>query len=143
MFNDQIDFKERLTPNFQLFEFFQTEHDEALLRKEFLSLSDNFLIEVYYNIKQTAQRWQSVRDILGFPIGILSGWRSKRVNDLVGGVPGSTHKLGQALDPALTILQYKELFNLFDNGNKWAGGFGMGYAKAHGDIGQNRNPWRY
>lgn len=41
---------------------------------------------------------QSVRDVLGGPVFITSGYRSREVNDLVGGRPDSRHMLGLAAD---------------------------------------------
>ena len=41
---------------------------------------------------------QPLRDRLGEPIAILSGFRNPVVNDLVGGVSTSQHTLGEAAD---------------------------------------------
>lgn len=41
---------------------------------------------------------QPLRDALGHPIKINSGFRSARINKLVGGAPSSQHVLGQAAD---------------------------------------------
>lgn len=41
---------------------------------------------------------QPLRDRLGGPIAILSGYRSKDLNVLVGGVPNSQHCRGEAAD---------------------------------------------
>jgi uncharacterized protein YcbK (DUF882 family) len=41
---------------------------------------------------------QPLRDHIGKPITILSGYRSKAVNKMVGGVKNSQHLIGQAVD---------------------------------------------
>ena len=45
-----------------------------------------------------AGRDGSRRDLIGTPIAITSGYRSKEINKLVGGVPNSQHCLGEAAD---------------------------------------------
>lgn len=45
-----------------------------------------------------SQLLQPLRDRLGEPIAILSGFRCPVVNDLVGGVSTSQHTLGEAAD---------------------------------------------
>ena len=42
--------------------------------------------------------WQPVRDILGHPIRITSGYRSPKLNSAVGGAANSAHKFGNAID---------------------------------------------
>lgn len=50
------------------------------------------------NLKITAQAMEHVRDLLGHPIHVSSGYRNPRVNKAVGGVPNSDHALGWACD---------------------------------------------
>ena len=51
------------------------------------------------NIRRLVERLlQPLRDRLGEPITILSGYRSDELNRLVGGVPSSQHRLGEAAD---------------------------------------------
>ena len=52
---------------------------------------DNLLELVFYVL-------QPLRDKLGKPMIITSGFRSKKVNELVGGVSNSQHLYGQAAD---------------------------------------------
>ena len=42
--------------------------------------------------------WQPVRELLGVPMLITSGYRSARLNKLVGGQPSSAHQHGYAID---------------------------------------------
>ncbi len=41
---------------------------------------------------------QPIRDELGVPVRVLSGWRGKRYNYAVGGVKASRHLTGEAAD---------------------------------------------
>ena len=51
------------------------------------------------NLAQLVERLlDPLRERLGEPIAILSGYRSPEVNSLVGGVPDSQHTLGEAAD---------------------------------------------
>jgi len=54
--------------------------------------------EVLDNLMVTADKAQELRDLLGFPIKIMSGYRCEALNKLVGGSPNSQHKKGQAID---------------------------------------------
>lgn len=49
-------------------------------------------------IEAATNLFQPVRDILDQPMGISSGYRSKTVNDAVGGSATSAHSLGYAID---------------------------------------------
>ena len=54
--------------------------------------------EEAYNIILSASKLDLVRMILGKPVIVNSWYRSKKVNEKVGGVPTSQHALGQAID---------------------------------------------
>lgn len=49
-------------------------------------------------IQRTAMRMEAIREFLGGPIIINSWYRSTVVNNAVGGVANSQHKLGEAVD---------------------------------------------
>lgn len=56
---------------------------------------------------------QPIRDKLGQPITVTSGFRCKKLNKIVGGVKTSQHLLGQAADITLGNTKLnKELFDL-------------------------------
>ncbi len=67
------------------------------------------------NLMAIAQNvFQPVRDHFGKPIAITSGYRSKALNDLIGGASGSQHSKGQALDLDADVyggLENHQLFN--------------------------------
>lgn len=55
--------------------------------------------DVIENLKSIANKvFQPLRDNLGVPIGISSGYRSKELNKAVGGSRTSQHMVGEALD---------------------------------------------
>ena len=82
---------------------------------------DNLLELIFYVL-------QPLRDKLGKPITITSGFRSAKVNQLVGGVGNSQHLYGQAADmvvsgmtPAQLVefvkdsgIEYDQLINEYD-----------------------------
>lgn len=49
-------------------------------------------------LRDTAERMEAVRDLLGHPIIVSSGYRSPEVNKAVGGAPTSAHIGGRAVD---------------------------------------------
>ena len=82
---------------------------------------DNLLELIFYVL-------QPLRDKLGKPMVITSGFRSVKVNELVGGVDNSQHLYGQAADfvvngmtPAQVVefvkksgIEYNQLINEYD-----------------------------
>lgn len=50
------------------------------------------------NLRDTANAMEDVRELLGYPILVHSGYRSPEVNQLVRGVPTSAHCQGYACD---------------------------------------------
>lgn len=58
---------------------------------------------------------QPLRDLVGVPIIISSGFRCDKVNQLVGGVPNSQHRKGQASDINAKGFTARELFKTIIN----------------------------
>jgi len=54
--------------------------------------------EVLDNLKELASHLEDVRNVLGNPIRVSSGYRSPVVNSLVGSKPSSAHVKGLAAD---------------------------------------------
>lgn len=81
-----------LTENFTLEEF---AHSETATRRGLLNEPSPEIVET---LKHTAARMEEIRELLGVPITILSGYRSVKVNSAVGGNPQSQHVLGEACD---------------------------------------------
>lgn len=122
-------------PNCQNFiwgEFFVTTHDQELLRREFLLLPAATQILYKQNILCLANRLQALRDFLGGPmITITSGWRSKRVNDLVTNAKKSYHLYGMAADIKVAGVSPQHVQELLKG---WSGGLGLNPDFTHLDM---------
>lgn len=66
--------------------------------------------DVKETIAQLAQTLQKIRDLLGEPIHISSGYRCKELNDMIGGATNSDHLFGAAAD--IRCSDNKKLFDL-------------------------------
>jgi uncharacterized protein YcbK (DUF882 family) len=117
----------RLTKNFTLKEFFVTNAagGYAGLVDDYVKLNKYQQELVYRNVELVAIALQEVvRDAVNASVVITSGWRSERVNRLVGGTRGSAHTLGMAVDfyvEGFTKSQMKALANRLNE--EWGGGF--------------------
>ena len=69
---------------------------------------DNLLELIFYVL-------QPLRDKLKKPIIITSGFRSVKVNELVGGVSNSQHLYGQAADITVNGMSAAQLFDFVKN----------------------------
>lgn len=84
---------DRLTPHFTLSEFL---HSETAVR---LSLFNSPRPPVLRAIREVlAPGMQRIRDLLGQPISVSSGYRSPVVNKAIGGSATSQHTRGEACD---------------------------------------------
>ena len=54
--------------------------------------------DIVTNLKATAINLENIRSLLSCPMIVTSGYRSKRVNELVGGAINSAHMQGYAAD---------------------------------------------
>ncbi len=72
--------------------------------------------DVINNLKSLCENLlEPLREKLGKPIHILSGYRSQELNKAVGGVGNSKHLLGQAVDITIEGMGHPELYNLIKN----------------------------
>ena len=101
----------RLSKNFTLEEMMATSHGK---------LQDMPTGEVILNLTFLCARvLQPLRDTIGRPVYINSGYRSKRLNARVGGVPNSYHLRGLAADIHVDNDEHaKVLFDILRQ-NKW------------------------
>lgn len=84
---------ERLTPSFWLSEFFKS---DTALRK---GIDNTPTPEALANIRTLlGPGMQRIRELLGAPVSISSGYRSPALNRAVGGSQTSQHSKGQAAD---------------------------------------------
>ena len=81
-----------LTPNFTLEEM---TYSQTALRRGLNNQPSKAMIE---KLRQTAQKMEAVRTLLGVPIHINSAYRSPSVNRAIGGASTSQHCKGEAVD---------------------------------------------
>ncbi len=95
------DLRMKLSNNFSLGELLRSETAERQedLKQEQENPSDKIVSNLTYLTQTTLQ---PIREQLGFPIRISSGYRSPGVNSKVGGSPTSQHCLGEAADCSLS-----------------------------------------
>lgn len=65
--------------------------------------------DIFSNIKKVASLLQSVRDEVNYPIFITSGYRCPDYNRVIGGVEGSAHTKGLAVDVKVDNSFYRYL----------------------------------
>jgi hypothetical protein len=117
----------QLTKNFKLSEF---------------QLNDPIPEKYIGNIKEVATQLQKVRDILGKPIIITSGYRSPAYNKKIGGATNSQHLYGKAADTKMMGINIKEYIAYlirYTNFN----GFGIANSYVHCDTRPNFTVWVY
>ncbi|MEB3355295.1 MAG: D-Ala-D-Ala carboxypeptidase family metallohydrolase [Synechococcales bacterium] len=85
-------FQQKLSPNFRLWELIQSSTADRL------NIDNTPNATEIERLRQLAQQiLQPAHDALG-PLKITSGFRSEALNQAVGGVPNSDHRLGYAVD---------------------------------------------
>lgn len=82
----------QLTPHFTLLELTRSATADRL------RVDNTPTPKALDNLKRTAQMLEGVRSVLGVPVIVTSGYRSRAVNAAVGGVTSSDHATGQAAD---------------------------------------------
>lgn len=98
--------------------------------------------EFWDNIEEVAIQLQKVRDILGRPIIITSGYRTPEYNKLIGGAVRSQHLLGKAADSkCVGVNTYKYLAYLIKYTNFQ--GFGISNSYIHTDTRKIFTVWVY
>ena len=115
----------KLTKNFNLEEF--ACNDGTAVPKRF-----------YDNCKELAENLQVLRDSLGVPLEVLSGFRTVKHNKKIGGAPASFHLTASAVDlKASTIPTYKiymRILKLMEEGKMKKGGLKCYPTWVHYDI---------
>ena len=86
-----------ISNNFSWSEFEHTEHEAELARMGKRNVISTF--EVRDSVLALVRKvLQPLRDIYQKPMKVNSGYRCKELNEIVGGVPSSQHRLGEAAD---------------------------------------------
>ena len=95
-------------------------------------------VQLIPNVLELAKNLQVLRDELGEPLQILSGYRSPAWNKKVGGEPNSYHMKGMASDLTTRGLTPKQLhtkiLQLIKAGKMKEGGLGLYPGFVHYDI---------
>lgn len=102
---------------------------------EFIREGDNPNADILFQIQILANRLQVVRDLLGLPIHITSGYRNPTHNAAVGGAKNSYHVKGMAADIIVTGMPARALQAYLKN---WSGGMGRYPDFTHLDVGPER-----
>ena len=79
---------------------------------------------VRLRILRTAQEFQKIRDAWGRPLGVTSFYRPEPINAQVGGVSGSRHTTGEAMDIYPTTASLESFYQWIRV--RWSGGLGDG-----------------
>lgn len=119
----------RLTKNFYLSEF--DCHDGTPVPESYVG-----------NVVELAKNLQVIRNEIGVPIEIISGYRTNTWNKKVGGAPKSKHKTAEAGDLSQRKYTPKQLhtiiLSLIKQGRIHDGGLGLYKSFVHYDIGASR-----
>jgi uncharacterized protein YcbK (DUF882 family) len=103
-------------------------------------------LEVLTNLEELATNLQVLRDHIGMPIKINSGYRSPFHNKKVGGAERSQHLLGTAGDLKASGMRPSELHaiieNLIKEGKMKQGGLGLYNTFVHYDIRGTKARWK-
>lgn len=115
----------KLTPNFSKSEFESKDGSPMPL-------------DVLQNIQLLAEQLQVIRDEIGQPISITSGWRSAAHNARIGGAKHSYHVRGMAADIQVTGMHpmdvKKIILKLMNEGKILKGGLKAYKSWTHYDI---------
>ncbi len=97
------------------------------------------------NLLELARQLQVVRDVVGKPISISSGYRSPAHNAAVGGVSDSRHLTAQAADFSVRGVALAEVYcameRLIPSGGMKQGGLGIYRGHLHYDTRGSRARW--
>ena len=90
------------------------------------------------NVQELAENLQVLRDFIGVPIHLNSGYRTEKYNEKIGGSPRSQHKLAKAGDLVTQKYTPKQLGaiikKLILQGKMKQGGVGIYPSFVHYDI---------
>ena len=103
--------------------------------------------EVFNNIQKLANQLQIIRNKVGVPIKINSGYRSPEHNTKIGGSKTSQHLLGKAADIVIDGYTPDEVADLIEelieSGDILQGGLGRYNTFTHYDIRKNKARWNF
>ena len=101
--------------------------------------------ELLPNVQKLANELQKLRDELGLPIKINSGYRTKSYNKKIGGASNSMHVQAKAADIVVTDITptnlYKRIEKLIEEGKVNFKGVGVYDTFVHVDVRDRRSRW--
>lgn len=101
--------------------------------------------ELLPNVTKLAEQLQIIRDEIGAPIHINSGYRSPEYNKKIGGAPKSQHQLAKAADITTKSLTPRKLYDLIEKliteGKVMQGGLGVYNSWVHYDVRGTKARW--
>jgi len=127
-----MDYEEKLTDDFKWGEFWSNSASGKKIEPPF-SLKENIIM--------VAKELQKIRDEIGKPIRINSGWRTEEWNKAVGGSKTSYHLKGLAADIRVYIPQ-KELLVYIGRFTEFKG-IGISSSFIHVDLRNKLIFWYY
>lgn len=102
---------------------------------------------VYCNVQKLANQLQVLRDLVGKPISINSGYRSPSHNKKVGGASNSQHLSGKASDITIEGMTPKQVYDaiekLISEGDMLQGGLGLYNTFVHYDYRLKKARWDF
>ena len=123
----------KLTPNFSLHEF--RCRDGTDVPEEFME-----------NVQLLAENLQVLRDEIGVPIRVISGYRSPKYNTKISGARRSQHMTAKAADIVISSMEPSEvkakIVSLIKAGKMHSGGIGLYTTFTHYDVRGRNARWR-
>ena len=102
-------------------------------------------VELVPNLQKLANNLQSLRDEIGLPVHINSGYRSAAYNKAIGGAKFSQHANGKAADITVKGLTpyhvYRIILDLISKGKMQEGGLGIYDSWVHYDVRDGKARW--
>ena len=91
--------------------------------------------------EEAGRKLETLRENLGFPLKISSGFRCEKHNRALGGARESRHLLGLAFDIGTSRMTAKEKFLLLQEGTTIFQGVGVYNKHVHLDIREEKALW--
>ena len=102
--------------------------------------------ELMDNLKELVENLQIIRDYIGKPIRVISGYRSPRYNRRIGGARKSQHMTAKAADLRVSGMSPRELreviIKLIKEGKIKKGGVGLYTSFVHYDVRVRNARWK-
>jgi uncharacterized protein YcbK (DUF882 family) len=90
------------------------------------------------NLRELVENLQIIRDFIGKPVHVISGYRSPKYNRKIGGARKSQHMVAKAADIRIKGMEPSEIreiiINLIKEGKILKGGVGLYTSFVHYDV---------